>query len=116
MITPATRNLTIYQGATFAFSFVWKSDDVVVNLAGYTARMQVRESFGSAAILLALTTENGGITITAGEGKVALNCSAADTADLDFISGLYDIELISGAGIVYRLLQGEVFLSREVTR
>lgn len=116
MIVPAIHNLTIYQGSTFNPVFVWKSAGAAVNLAGYTARMQVRETVGSAVKLLDLTTENSGITITAAEGKIALLCTATATAALNFVSGVWDLELIAPAGTVTRLLQGEVSLSREVTR
>jgi hypothetical protein len=112
---PAKIDLTIYQGATFRKSLVWKSDGVVVDLTGYTARMQIRESIDATDSLLDLTTENDRIVITEVEGKVELVISAADTAALSFVSGVYDLELVSGTEVT-RLCGGKVKLSREVTR
>lgn len=87
-----------------------------VDLTGFTARMQIRESLESTTTLEELTTENGGITLGAAAGTVALLISATDTAALDFSTAVYDLELISGAGIVTRLLYGDITLAEEVTR
>ncbi len=87
-----------------------------VDLTGFTARMQIRESLESTTTLEELTTENGGITLGGTAGTVALLISATDTAALDFSTAVYDLELISGAGIVTRLLYGDITLAEEVTR
>lgn len=109
-------NFTINQGETFSKSVTWKdAAGVVVNLTGYTARMQLRRKVNSETIEKSLTTENGGILITAPlTGVITMFMSATDTA---FLSGVYvyDLELVS-AGIVKRLLQGTITLDLEVTR
>ena len=42
---PGKIDLDIYQGATFRKQLIWKLNKAVVDLTGYTARMQVREGF-----------------------------------------------------------------------
>ena len=89
---------------------------VVMNLTGYTARMQVRQSIASSVILLNLTTENGGIVIDALTGTIKLTQTALQTAAYTWRRGVYDLELMSPSGFVTRLMQGAVETSPEVTR
>ena len=117
-ISPAYYSMTIYQGADFAKLFTWLtgSPSVAVNLTGYTARMQIREEFFSADPLITLTTENGGITLGGAAGTILVEMTDVETRDLSFVNGVYDVELISGAGVVTRILMGAAILSPEVTR
>lgn len=112
---PGTYDFTIYQGATFSRVVTWKDENEdAVNLTGYTARMQIRQRL-TGDTLIALTTENGRVALGGTDGTVTLTIAATDTADLT-MGGVYDLELVSGAGVVTRLLQGNVTLSKEVTR
>lgn len=115
-MTAGEYDLIIEQGATLDRTFTWKdSTGTEVNLTGYTARCQVRRSQAGAEKLLDLTTENGGITLGGIAGTIQLNASAAVTALLSGF-GAYDLELISGGGVVKRLLQGKVTFSPNVTK
>jgi hypothetical protein len=116
---PAVINLTIYQGSTFSQKFKWKTGNPAtpVNLAGYTARMQIREKIKSPNYIINLTTENGGIVITnAANGEFSVEIPATVTASMNFKVGVYDLEFVSSGGIVERLFQGTITLSPEVTR
>jgi hypothetical protein len=88
---------------------------VPMNLTGYTARLQVRSLPSDPDAVLTLTTENGGIAITALTGFVAVTASATQTGAIDEGTYVYDIELVNG-NIVTRLAQGQVIVSPEVTR
>ena len=87
-----------------------------VDLAGCTARMHVRPELESETILLALTTENGGIQLGGMPGHVQLFLSAEQTALLTWESGVYDLEVEFTDGDVRRLFAGSVKVSPEVTR
>ena len=116
-MSAATYNFEIEQGTSLIKSIVWKdSNGVVVNLTGYTARMQIRETVDSDAVLLELSTDNGNITITPTQGKITLEFSPTDTSGEWWTRGRYDLELTSGSDFVTRLLKGKVTLSKEVTR
>jgi hypothetical protein len=118
-------NITCQQGSTFARTITFKYPDpnsppadptyLFWNFTGYTARMQVRRTIDSSTIIISLTTENGRITLGGATGIIELNITAADTATLTS-SGVYDLEIISNAGVVNRILQGNFTLSQEVTR
>lgn len=87
-----------------------------VDLAGYTARAHIRETQDATATILTLTTENGGIVIDNAAKTVTLVLTATQTAALSFDSAVYDLELVSGGGEVYRIAYGDVKLSLETTR
>lgn len=115
--TPGQYDFTIYQGATFARTLTWKDEnDTAINVTGFTARMQIRTSQDAESPFITLTTENGGITLGGTSGTIALTISAASTSAITETSGVYDLELVSGTGIVTRLLSGEVLISKEITR
>ena len=116
-MTAAVYNLYIEQGATFQKTLTWKdSSGNPINLTGYTARMQFRRSAASADVLYSATTTNGKITLGGVAGTVALVLPAADTELFDFGCAVYDLEVESSGGTVYRLLEGGVEVSLEVTR
>ena len=67
------------QGATFSQVITYKNaSNQPINLTGYTARMQVRESVESPIVLLNLSTENDGIAIDGAGGTLTLNGPAAE--------------------------------------
>ena len=87
-----------------------------VNLTGFTARMQIRETVESTTTIASLTTENGGITLGGAAGTIALLLSATATALLTVDSAVYDLEIVSGGGVVTTVLSGNVYLTDETTR
>ena len=111
-------NLKINQGETFRYTLNWKDEaEVAINLTGYTARMQIRATPESSAILASLTTENGGINITnALTGEFKLFISATDTSSFNWVAGVYDLEMVAPNTDVIRLLAGSVSVSKEITR
>jgi hypothetical protein len=117
MTTPGEYDLTVLQGATFQLRVIWKdSTGAAINLSGYTARMQMRERLTSTTTLADMTTENGGISLGGAAGTVDLLLTAAETAAITAIRGVYDLELVSASGVVSRVLGGSVDFSKEVTR
>lgn len=115
-MTAGIYDIIIEQGATFTLPLTWNTNGVPVNLTGYTARMMCRESFDSETPFLTLTTENGGIALGGALGTIDILATAAQTAALTKLVGVYDLELVAPGGQVYRKLQGSVTVSREVTR
>jgi hypothetical protein len=114
--TPGTYNITAYQGASFDLQFVWKIDDNPVNITGYTARMQARRRADSVTAAITLTNENGRIALGGSAGTITLDVSADDMEEVDAAEYVYDLELESAGGEVYRLLEGKFTVSAEVTR
>jgi len=113
-------NITCQQGATFQRQLTWTDPARdAYNLTGYTARMQVRDNVSSNTIVIALSTTAGsGGTITLGgiAGTVDLLIPAANTTTLTAGQYVYDLELVSGGGVVTRLLEGNFKVTAEVTR
>lgn len=109
--------LSVEQGATYKKKLIWKdSSGALVNLTGFTARMQIRKEIADATILLELTTENGGITLGGANGEIDLLISDTDTTAITWGSGVYDLEMIDTGSEVTRLVEGKVTVSFEVTR
>jgi hypothetical protein len=112
-------DLVIEQGTTFIRYFRWEdSAGSPVDLTDYSLRMKIRTNIGATATIA--STEGGGvIAITKPSpttGVFIVTINATDTDDLDFVRGIYDIEAYTAAdAVVYRVVQGNVTLNKEVT-
>lgn len=90
----------------------WKTPN---DLAGYTARMQIRDSVDATAFLIELTNASG-IAINNTTKTITVTLSAAQTAAITWESAVYDLELVSAGGAVTRIAQGTISVNKEVTR
>lgn len=116
-MSAATYDFDLEQGSTLLKPIVWKdSSGTPVNLTGYSARMQVRQSVASPDVLLELSTANNKIQITPLTGTITLVFDATTTAGITWKRGKYDLELTSSSGAVTRLIEGQITVSQEITR
>lgn len=107
-------DMTLYQGKTVNFTLTWGGSSPI-NITGYTARMQLRESFNATAKIAEFTTENGRISVGGANGIFTFSMTATDTAALPAVSGVYDIEIINGSS-VYLAQSGKFMIAPEVTK
>ena len=120
-------SFTIEQGATTQFQVVYQdANGDPINLSGYHARMQIRETKTATTVICGLSSSldndgtglnlsgsNGNLPLAS--GSIAVYISAASSSNFDFDTALYDLELVSGS-FVRRLIQGVIKLDKEVTR
>ena len=117
------KDFTIYQGATFIKNIKWEIEDVPVNLNGYGVRMQVRPDYADRTneVFLTASTGDGRIVIrdqdtNPGEIIITIPSSVTETLSWSMTKpARYDLEFENG-GVVTRLLQGFMFMNKEVTR
>lgn len=123
-MTAGRYSFTIEQGATFTRTITWR--DIVgglVPLTGFSARMKVKTADLATTILDlvdagATGSQINALTLGGAAGTIVIALTPAKTAALAATPGddlVYDLELVSGAGAVTRLLQGRVKVSAEVT-
>jgi hypothetical protein len=84
------------------------------SLDGFTARMSIKNRVGGTE-LLSLTTENARIALDDSAKTITLTIDADDTAAFEWSRGVYDLEMVSDAGVVTALLKGVVKIVSEVT-
>ena len=126
-------SFTIEQGATTDFEIVYKdSNSNPVDLTGYQAKMQLKDSIGGSSTFLTLSSslspDGTGLNLSGSggnaaskpltSGSIGIFISHATSSNLTFGTAVYDLEIVSGSGntaVVTRLLQGKVNLSKEVT-
>jgi len=111
-----TYDIETFQGDTFTLPIVWRDEaEELVDLTGYTARMQLRTSGDADDFSLELTTENDRITLDGVAGTIDLNVSAEDMAAVEAGTYRYDLEMVIGDS-VKKLLRGKFKIIAEVTR
>jgi hypothetical protein len=116
----------IEQGSTFNRQIQYTdSNGSPVDLTGYNARMQIRQTYDSNVTIINLSStsigaDGSGIVIDPSSGSISITISAASSSVLSFNGeAVFDLEIYSGSGAsqyVKRLIEGKVKISREVTR
>ena len=108
----AKANIVLDQGTTFlTYLALTNTDGSVLDLTGYTARGQIRKWYTSNSY----TTFT--ITITQPtDGYINLALTANTTANMEPGRYVYDIEAVSGANVITRVIEGIVTVTPEVTK
>lgn len=107
----------LYQGKTVSFYAVLKDEDgVAVDVTGYSAKFQARETAASATAVIDWTSANGKIAVGTVDGKFTVSVSATDTAAIAAMRGGYEFEVTSGAGAVKTLISGKMTVIAEYAR
>lgn len=111
------RNIKVVKGETYDHIYTYADDNgVAIGITGYTARMHIRATVDATTTLYEAVS-GGDLTIGGTAGTVTLSIPAATTAAWTFLSGVYDVELVSPAGKVIKLVGvSRVTISPEVTR
>ncbi len=115
MINPGTYNIKCPQGATFSKTFSVALDGVPKDLTGFSAALQVRETFDSTSTVVSLTNGTG-ITLGGTAGTIGVVIASTATAAIPAGYYSYDLEITSGAGVRDRLLEGKFVVTPEITR
>ena len=84
------------------------------SLSGVTARMQIRATAESTTTLDSLVSPTD-IVLDDTAKTITVTISATDTAAYDFLTGVYDLEVVA-SGVVTKLLSGNITVESEVTR
>jgi len=117
----------IEQGATLDFELQYKNaTGSAIDLSSYSGRMQIRPDAASSTVYLTLSSslqaDGSGLNFSGSNGatpptsgSIGVFISAVSSSLLSFDTAYYDIEIVSGS-YVTRLLEGQVKLSKEITR
>lgn len=104
-------NITVDQGTTFSTTITLTDDNGdPIDLTGYTGRSQMRKHYTSSNSV-SFTVSLGGTN-----GVVSLGLTSTQTANLIPGRYVYDVEVVSSANVVSRIVEGIVTITPEVTR
>ena len=109
-------DIILYQGKTVTFEIVYNDvNGDPVDVTGYLARFQARETVASATKLIDWDQASE-ITVGTTDGTFTFQVPAADTAAIAAFRGVYDMEIQSPAGDVDLVISGKITVLAEVTR
>ena len=105
--------IRIDRGASFDEQWLWSEPDVSpgvsgdpIDLTGYTGALTIHETGAPGAVVLSATTTNGKMVLGGINGTIDMDFTAAETGTVAARDYYYVLELTSGGGIVYRVLEG----------
>ena len=107
-------DIILYQGKTVNFSVIW-GGDTPIDVTGYSARLQARETADAATALVDLSNGSG-ITVGTTDGLFTISMSATDSAAVAAFVGVYDFEIEDSSGNVYLVMSGKFTCLAEVTK
>lgn len=128
-LTPVQLDIRFQKGSSFNPVFYYLApDNSVIDLSGYTAKMQARSAYGAESVLTGwdLTTGNGGLSIVQGTAEledgttvagawgVQANVLPAVTAAVTWATAYYDCDLINGSQNI-PLVKGRLYSTAEIT-
>jgi hypothetical protein len=104
-------------GATFQRAVVWRAQNKdPIDITGYDCVLSIKRKKTDQVALLTLTsTPAAGIAIGGTDGTVGITITAAQTEALGVGTFVYDLELDDGSGVITRLIEGTVEVTRGVT-
>lgn len=112
MSTPT--HLTIPQGTTWGIAWPITESGSPKDITGWTVRAQIRAPGFGHAVLHEWSTTLGNATVAGSAVTLLLTPGVSAGWAWDF--GVYDVALTSPAGEVFRIAEGTVYVSPEVTR
>lgn len=86
-----------------------------VDLTGYSARMKIKDQIGGTVLASFVVQAGTGFVLDPTTQTIVLTIIATDTAAYTWTTGVYDLELVSGAGVVTAILSGAITVVDEVT-
>jgi hypothetical protein len=118
-LTPTTTTIEINQVNSLAYN-TYTSGGVVefnqpVPLAGYAARMQIRETVDSPTVIHEATTQNSQIVLDNVNKTIQITLLANVTQNFTFATAVYSLELYNGNNVI-PFINGNLTLVQEVTR
>lgn len=87
-----------------------------INLAPYSARMQIRETVDSTTTIYEATSAAGQIVLDNTYKTITLTIPASVTQGFSFETAVYSVELFTQTGEVTSFIEGNLFLVKEITR
>lgn len=122
-------SFVIEQGSTLNQELQYKdSSGNPINLAGYSGKMQIKSDYADNSpttyitLSSSLASDGTGLNFSGSNGStplasgsIAIVISAASSSQFAFDEAKYDLELTYGSTVT-RILEGNVKLSKEVTR
>lgn len=112
---PGKYNMVCPQGTTFKKTLTYSIDEIPVNLFGYSARLQVRESYSSPRSVVNIATGSG-ITLGGSQGTIDLLIPSTVTKSLAPKEYVYDLEITNPSSEDFRLIEGKFIVTPEVTK
>lgn len=105
-------NLTIDQGTTFTANIdCTSSDNTALNLTAYTVSGQLRKTYDSTTF-----TSFTAIVANALTGRLSISLTPVQTGALSAGRYVYDVEITDAAGVITRVVEGQVEITPGVTR
>jgi DUF4097 and DUF4098 domain-containing protein YvlB len=112
----ATKDYIIEKEAAFKPRLIWLDRNFKpIDLTGWSAKLQVRETIAGSVVLEASTT-NGRIVLGTVNGVIQIDVPVDVVNALTFTQGIYDLRLTNALAVPIRFIEGRITVSPGVTQ
>lgn len=110
-------NIEIEEDTDYSCQFTWlnPSTNLPISLVGYTAFMKARVNHEDTTAVLDLSSAGGTIVLGGTAGTVTVNIASTLTKNVLWTRAFYDLYVVSGAGVKYKIAKGFVVIMDGVT-
>jgi|ERR1019366_1146722 hypothetical protein len=103
------------QGTDYTEPMLWSIGGSPVPMAGFSAKMQLKNSANSTEVVAEFNTLDSSITLNATTGVITFHKTPKQTSAIPAGVYLYDLKITDAAGVLSRLLEGKFTVNAEVT-
>lgn len=106
---PVRKDIMVYKGATLSVTFkVLDENEELIDISTYTANSKYQKHYTS-------SNSSPFTCSTNANGEVTLTLSANVTSNLEATRYVYDTKLTDANGVVYRILDGYLWVVNSIT-
>lgn len=110
-LKPKRYDIEIYQGDTFGFALQFKdSTNALINVTGWSALAQIKNSDGTPAPTAAFTT-----VIGTTDGKITIKLTDVQSGDLPEGEYKYDVQVTDSAGNKRTYIGGRITVVEDIS-
>ena len=103
-------HMQVFKGKSINFEVIW-GGTTPIDVTGYGAFLHIRDLKG--VLMLEMSTANGKITLGGSDGRLSFSGTDTDSRAVDR-AGVWELELITQTGQIYRALSGTVAPVEEI--
>ena len=108
-------DIQLIRGASVSFGMIWGGASTPLDVTGFTANLQVRETANDVSPAFEFKNANSRVTIGSTDGLITFSMTATDSAALTLGNYVYALEIVDAASQNIQVMSGKLKVIQGVT-